>query len=159
MIVNTEVVDTYFAKESLEETKNHWIFNSIVEGEHLVEEPKGVDEDKLRSTYEILIDKLKNFEPLNICTDMEGASGIFEENYRAMIHGTEEWRKQGRECITSDVLAVCEAANEFGIDEILIYYGHFAGSTEPNIITEKLPDNAKLFDTPDRCFWWRRIRL
>ena len=95
---------------------------------------------------------------LIICTDMEGASGIFEKNYRAMIHGTEEWRSEGRECMTSDVLAVCEAANEFGIDEILIYDGHFAGDPEHNIILEKLPTNVRIFDTPDRCFWWRRIR-
>lgn len=95
---------------------------------------------------------------LIICTDMEGASGIFEENYKAMIHGTEEWRTVGRKYMTSDVLAVCDAANEFGIDEILIYDGHFAGNPEHNIIIEKLPSNVKFFDTPDRCFWWRRIR-
>lgn len=95
---------------------------------------------------------------LIICTDMEGASGIFEENYRTMLHGTEEWRTIGREYMTSDVLAVCEAANEFGIDEILIYDGHFAGKPEHNIIKEKLPSNVKFFDTPDRCFFWRRIR-
>ena len=95
---------------------------------------------------------------LIICTDMEGASGIFEENYKTMIHGTEQWRSEGREYMTSDVLAVCDAANEFGIDEILIYDGHFAGDPEYNILIEKLPSNVKLFDTPDRCFWWRRIR-
>lgn len=60
--------------------------------------------------------------------------------------------------MTSDVLAVCEAANEFGIDEILIYDGHFAGNPEHNIIIEKLPPNVKFFDTPDRCLFWRRIR-
>lgn len=95
---------------------------------------------------------------LIICADMEGATGIFDENHKAMIHGTEEWRNIGREYITSDVLAVCDAANEFGIDEILIYDGHFAGNPEHNILLEKLPLNAKFFDTPDRCFWWRRIR-
>ncbi|MEG0308335.1 MAG: M55 family metallopeptidase [Clostridium sp.] len=95
---------------------------------------------------------------LVIFTDMEGASGIFEENYKAKIHGTEEWKNEGRECMTSDVLAVCEAANECGIDEILIYDAHFAGNPEHNIIIEKLPPNVKFFDTPDRCFWWRRIR-
>ncbi|QVK18253.1 M55 family metallopeptidase [Mycoplasmatota bacterium] len=95
---------------------------------------------------------------LIIFTDMEGASGIFDENSKTMIHGTEEWRNVGREYMTTDVLAVCEAANEFGIDEILIYDGHFAGDPEHNIIIEKLPSNVKFFDTPDRCFDWRRIR-
>lgn len=95
---------------------------------------------------------------LIICTDMEGVSGIFEENYKSLIHGTEQWRTVGRECMTSDVLAVCDAANEFGIDEILIYDGHYAGNQEYNIIIKKLPSNAKFFDTPNRCFYWRRIR-
>lgn len=95
---------------------------------------------------------------LIICTDMEGVSGIFEENYKTMVHGTEEWRNEGREYMTSDVLAVCDAANHFGIDEILIYDGHFAGNPDHNIIMQRLPSNVKFFDTPDRCFWWRRIR-
>lgn len=95
---------------------------------------------------------------LILCTDMEGASGIFEENKKALLHGSEEWRTYGRECMTSDVLAVCEAANEFGIDEILIYDGHFAGNPEHNILIERLPPNVRFFDTPDRCFFWRRIR-
>ncbi|QAA32543.1 M55 family metallopeptidase [Clostridium manihotivorum] len=95
---------------------------------------------------------------LILMLDMEGASGIFEENRLAMLHGSDEWRSYGRECLTSDTLAVCEAANEFGIDEILIYDGHFAGNPEHNILIDKLPANAKLFDTPDRCFYWRRIR-
>lgn len=95
---------------------------------------------------------------LIICTDMEGVSGIFEENYKDMIHGTKEWRDVGRKYMTSDVLAVCDAANEFEIDEILIYDGHFAGNPEHNIIIEKLPSNVRFFDIPDRCFWWRRIR-
>ncbi|MGL5675889.1 MAG: M55 family metallopeptidase [Cellulosilyticaceae bacterium] len=95
---------------------------------------------------------------LIIIADMEGASGIFEDNRKAMIHGSAEWEAYGREHITSDVLAVCDAANEFGIDEILIYDGHFAGNPEYNISEEKLPSNARFFDTPDRCFYWRRIR-
>lgn len=95
---------------------------------------------------------------LIICTDMEGVSGIFEENYKALQHGSVEWRNKGRELMTSDVLAVCDAANEFGIDEILIYDGHYAGNALSNIIIDRLPKNVRLFDTEDRCFDWRRIR-
>ena len=93
-----------------------------------------------------------------IIADMEGASGIFDENRDAVIHGSSLWREYGKECITSDVLAVCQAANECGIDEILIYDGHFAGELENNIIIDKLPENTKLFNTWNRCFDWRRIR-
>lgn len=100
---------------------------------------------------------------LIVIADMEGASGIFERNRAAMRHEEmfpEEtlWRSCGRSCITSDVLAVCNAANDFGIDEILLYDEHFAGCKESNIETEKLPKNVRLFDLPDRCCFWSRIR-
>jgi hypothetical protein len=65
MIVNTEILDTYLTEKSLEGIKNHWIFNSIVQGQYLFEEPKDVDENKLRAIYKTLLGKLKNFEPLN----------------------------------------------------------------------------------------------
>lgn len=95
---------------------------------------------------------------LIIIADMEGASGIFENNRKAIIHGCTEWEEYGKKCLTSDVLAVCEAANEFGVEDILIYDGHCAGSPEHNIMIEELPENVRFFDTPDRCFYWRRIR-
>lgn len=95
---------------------------------------------------------------LVIVTDMEGASGIFEQNWKAMNHGSEEWRKHGRDLMTSDVKAVCEAANEFGIDEIFLYDAHFAGSPEHNVKIEELPSNVVVADVIDRCFDWRRIR-
>lgn len=95
---------------------------------------------------------------LIIISDMEGASGIFDEHLCELFTGEDEWRKYGREKMTSDVLAVCEAANEYGIDEILYYDGHFAGCKEYNTQLEKLPSNVKVFDIADRCFFWRRIR-
>jgi len=55
-------------------------------------------------------------------------------------------------------LAVCSAAVDFGIDDILLYDGHFAGNPEFNIKLEKLPSNVRVFDVKDRCFDWRRIR-
>lgn len=100
---------------------------------------------------------------LIIVADMEGASGIFERNREASWHeewgtGTTLWRDYGRDCITSDVLAVCDAANKFGIDEILLYDSHCAGFAEFNVKLEKLPPNVKVFDVPNREFHWRRIR-
>jgi D-aminopeptidase len=93
-----------------------------------------------------------------VYADMEGASGIFDYNGNAVIHGSSLWREYGKKCITSDVLATCQAANECEIDEIVIYDGHFAGNPEYNIIVEELPNNIKLSDTMNRCFDWRRIR-
>lgn len=100
---------------------------------------------------------------LIICADMEGASGIFDWNLEAVLHQEvfpekTLWRTFGRGALTSDVLAVCEAANEAGAEEILLYDGHYAGCAEHNVILEHLPRNVRVFDTPDRCFYWRRIR-
>lgn len=94
---------------------------------------------------------------------MEGASGIFDYNKEAcypeeLYKKKTLWRDYGRGCITSDVLAVCNAANDFGIDEILLYDAHFAGCSEYNIMLEKLPGNVRVFDVPNREFYWRRIR-
>ena len=52
---------------------------------------------------------------------MEGASGIFEGSHSWLWNGHEDWGKFGRECITSDVLAVCNAALDFGVDDIMLY--------------------------------------
>ncbi|MFO7814733.1 MAG: M55 family metallopeptidase [Halanaerobiales bacterium] len=95
---------------------------------------------------------------LVLISDMEGVSGIFDEDNKQLINGGEEWRKKGREKMTSDVLAVCNAANEFGIDQILYYDAHYAGNPEFNVILDKLPSYVNLFDVPDRKFYWRRIR-
>lgn len=95
---------------------------------------------------------------LILVSDMEGASGLFESNHMAIYQGTDEWKTYGKEQMTSDVLAVCEAANEFGIDEIFYYDGHYAGYPEHNVFLELLPSNVVIPDTPDRCFYWRRIR-
>ena len=47
---------------------------------------------------------------LILCADMEGASGIFEENWEAIRHGEaypqgKLWRQFGRQALTSDILA------------------------------------------------------
>jgi len=95
---------------------------------------------------------------LIVIADMEGASGIFEHNAGWLRNGHDDWRKHGRDCITSDVLAVCNAAVDFGIDDILLYDAHFAGNPEFNILLDKLPSIVRVFDIPDRRFYWRRIR-
>jgi len=95
---------------------------------------------------------------LVIISDMEGASGIFEENIEEIINGSDKWKSQGRDKMTSDILAVCDAAIEYGIDDIMYYDAHYAGNPESNTVLEKLPKIVRVFDTPNRCFYWRRIR-
>lgn len=104
-----------------------------------------------------------NMKQLIVVADMEGASGIFDSNKEACWH--EEiykqkalWRTYGRSCITSDVLAVCNAAIDMGIDDILLCDMHFAGCSESNIELDRLPSNVRLFDLPNREIWWNRIR-
>lgn len=100
---------------------------------------------------------------LVVVADMEGASGIFDSNGDAMLHEEMHpqktaWRSYGRGCITSDVLAVCSAAIDAGIDDILLYDMHYAGCSESNIELDKLPSCVRVFDLPNREVHWSRIR-
>jgi D-aminopeptidase len=85
---------------------------------------------------------------LYILCDMEGASGISASNRKAMQHGSELWTSEGRALITSDVKAVCDVANEFGIDEIIIEDEHDNGKREPNLLVTTLPSNARVLRRP-----------
>ncbi len=107
--------------------------------------------------------EVQSVRQLIVYADMEGASGIFDRSKEACRHaemypGGTLWREYGRACITSDVLAVCEAAADFGIDDILLYDAHYAGCAEHNVMLEKLPEKVRVFDVPNREFHWRRIR-
>lgn len=100
---------------------------------------------------------------LIVVADMEGASGIFESNSHACLHEElypeyTDWRIYGRKCITSDVLAVCNAAIDSGIEDILLYDMHFAGCKEFNVELDKLPKQVRVFDLPERSCYWSRIR-
>jgi len=85
---------------------------------------------------------------LYVLCDLEGASGISPANKQAMRHGSDLWQKQGRRFITSDVQAVCEAAVEFGITEIVLNDSHDNGHREPNVLVEELPGNVRLVRRP-----------
>ena len=85
---------------------------------------------------------------LYILCDLEGASGISDVNRKAMYHGSELWRSEGRALVTSDVKAVCDAANEFGIDEIIIEDEHDNGKRESNLLVTDLPGNARVLRRP-----------
>lgn len=97
---------------------------------------------------------------LILVSDMEGASGIFERDHKMLWNGeTEAWRGEGRRRMTSDVLAVCEAARAFGIDEVYYYDMHNAGNPESNVLPGSLPDYVRLPDVPNRDeIFLRRIR-
>jgi D-aminopeptidase len=83
-----------------------------------------------------------------ILCDMEGASQISPANSDTMYHGSEAWQKEGCRFVTSDLKAVCEAANEFGIDEIIVNDEHDLGKREPNVLVKELPANVKLVNRP-----------
>ncbi len=85
---------------------------------------------------------------LYILCDLEGASGISPANRKAMHHGSELWRLEGRALVTSDVKAVSDAANEFGIDEIIIEDEHDNGKRESNLLVADLPANARVLRRP-----------
>jgi D-aminopeptidase len=85
---------------------------------------------------------------LYVLCDMEGASGISAANRQTMRHGSEPWHQEGRGLITSDVKAVCEAAVEFGIDEIVLNDEHDNGKREPNVLVKELPGHVRLVRRP-----------
>ena len=85
---------------------------------------------------------------LYVLCDIEGASGISPANRQAMRHGSEAWQAEGRGLITSDVSAVCDAANAFGIDEIVLNDSHDNGKREPNVLMDELPRNVRLVRRP-----------
>jgi D-aminopeptidase len=85
---------------------------------------------------------------LYVLCDIEGASGISLENKGAMVHGSDAWKDQGRACITSDVLAVCDAANEFGIDKIVLNDAHDMMKRTPNVLVDQLPNNVRAIRRP-----------
>lgn len=90
----------------------------------------------------------KEKKQLVIICDLEGASQISPANRQAMHHSSDLWKSDGRRFLTSDVRAVCEAANEFGIDEILINDEHDSGRKEPNVLVDQLPANVKVIQRP-----------
>ncbi len=90
----------------------------------------------------------KTSKQLYILCDMEGASQISPENRQAMHYGSDLWQKEGRGFVTSDVKAVCEAANEFGIEEIIINDEHDYGNREPNLFVDQLPHNVRMVRRP-----------
>ena len=85
---------------------------------------------------------------LYILCDMEGASQISPENRKAMHYRSELWHQEGRRFVTSDLKAVCEAANEFGIDEIIVNDEHDYGNKEPNVFVDELPKNVRMVRRP-----------
>jgi len=85
---------------------------------------------------------------LYVLCDLEGASGISPQNRKAMHHGSDLWKTEGRPSITSDVLAICKAAAESGIDEIILNDSHDNGKREPNVLMRELPPNVRLVRRP-----------
>jgi D-aminopeptidase len=91
---------------------------------------------------------LTSKKQLYILCDMEGASQISPDNRGALYYGSEPWQREGRGYVTSDLKAVCEAANEFGIDEIIVNDEHDFGNREPNVLVAELPENIRMVRRP-----------
>jgi len=85
---------------------------------------------------------------LYVLCDLEGASQISPANAQAINHGSKLWQEDGRRFITADVRAVCDAANEFGIDEIILNDSHDNGHRTPNVLMQDLPDNVRIVRRP-----------
>ncbi len=95
---------------------------------------------------------------LIVYAKLDGASGIFDSNASWREVGSEDWEKYGRDCITQDCQAVCDAAFSFGIEEILIFDAQAKGKNQFNIKAECLKGNVRLLNVTDELFYRKRIR-
>lgn len=91
---------------------------------------------------------MKSKRQLYLYCDMEGISQISPKNQKAMQHGSQAWRLQGRAFMTSDVRAVCEASVEFGVDEIVLCDAHDNGRRVFNVLLEQLPGYIRVVKRP-----------
>lgn len=90
----------------------------------------------------------KDSRRLYVFCDMEGASQISPGNAAAMRHGSDAWRDEGRAWLTSDLLAVCEAAREAGVDKIIVNDAHDVGKRRPNLLVDRLPRGVRVLGRP-----------
>jgi len=75
---------------------------------------------------------------LFISADMEGIAGVV--TMEQLLPGGYEYEK-ARHWMTEEVNAVCEAAFEAGIDEVVVADAHGTGQ---NILPDRLPENVEL---------------
>ena len=66
MNLDTTIIEQYFLDKSIENARDHWIFKSIISGEHLFEETPIEDYYKIKEIYEVLLESLKEFKPWNL---------------------------------------------------------------------------------------------
>lgn len=62
MRINTKIIDRYLENKPIED---HWIYDSIIENEHLFELPLTEKNELIIKIYKKLIEVLKSFKPLN----------------------------------------------------------------------------------------------
>lgn len=75
---------------------------------------------------------------LYVSADIEGTAGVVSGDH--MMPGKFEYEK-AREWMTGEVLAVCAAAADHGIEEIVVSDSHGNGQ---NLLLDKLPDHVQI---------------
>ena len=74
---------------------------------------------------------------LFLSVDLEGITGVVKRN--ELLEGS--YYEQARQWMTNDVLAVCEAAMDFGVTEFVIADSHYQAQ---NLHLDQLPSCAQL---------------
>ncbi len=82
-----------------------------------------------------------------VIADMEGASGVSDLNRETICHKEAYpqntlWSSCGRARVTSDVLAVRNAAIDGGIDGVILFDMYYVGCEESDAESEKLPEKV-----------------
>lgn len=66
MIINASIAEHYFKNKTVEDIKDHWIFNSIEKDKCLWENPAEENYERLKKIMDLLKESLERFKPLNI---------------------------------------------------------------------------------------------
>ena len=66
MIINSSIAEHYFKNKTVEDIKQHWIFNSIEKDKCLWENPAKENYERLKKIKELLLESLERFKPWNI---------------------------------------------------------------------------------------------
>lgn len=87
MKIDTSIIDNYLDNKSVENFKNHWIYNKIVEGKYLFSSPPIEYIDKHIEIKKLLVKTLEDFKPIRQkeWEEVYGNNYDFSEDTNTMI--------------------------------------------------------------------------
>lgn len=66
MKIDISIIEQYLQGKPIDNIRKHWIFNSIIPGEIIFEEPKKENVSRIKEVFETLLKSLDDFKPINL---------------------------------------------------------------------------------------------